>query len=278
MAHPTTHELVVAHARAQQRRGIAAKTIRQRRYRVLALARDIAPTHVLDVTTDDLYDWLDTLDVAKSTRATYTDNLRAFYDWARRAGHIAVSPAADLETPKVARRLPRPIVDEDLADALDDADERMLAILSLMAYEGLRCVEVSRLRGEDVDTRAMTLRLWGKGDRARVVPLHPHTLAALEAYRLPASGPIFVRHWGKREGTEAIGPSYVGQLVSKHLPRHWTAHKLRHWFGTHFYRACHDLLLTQEVMGHSRPETTSVYARADVSKAAAVVGGLAVGR
>lgn len=279
MAHPPLHELVAEHVQAQRRRGIVKTTIRQRRYKVLALARDVAPRHVLDLTADDIDDWLDTFDIRTSTRVTYLDNLRAFYEFARKAGYITTDPTEDIETPRQGRRLPRPIADEDLADALERADARMLALLSLMAYEGARCVEVSRLRGEDIDVRAMSVTLDGKGDKQRVVPLHPNTLAALRAYRLPEVGPVFIRYWDghQRSANRPISPSYVSQLVSGFLPRRWTAHQLRHWFGTNFYRLCKDIRLTQEAMGHSRPETTAGYAMADVSQAAAVVNALVIG-
>ncbi len=277
MSHPLLHELVAEHVRAQRRRGIAKNTIRQRRYKILALARDVEPRHILDLDVADLADWLDSLAVSPATWATYAGNIRAFYDWARRAGHIDTDPSADLESPKLGRRLPRPIIDEDLADAMADADARMLAILSFMAYEGARCVEVARLRGEDIDLRAGSVTLDGKGNKQRVVPLHPNTLAALRAYRLPDVGPVFVGRRTNESVDHALTPAYISRLVSGHLPRRWTAHQLRHWFGTAFYRECKDLLLTQEVMGHSRPETTSGYARADASKAAAVVGALTVG-
>lgn len=275
--HPSLQSLISDYARAQRRRGLEPGTIRQRRYKVLALGDHLAPLHIFDATTEDIETWLDSLGVANRTRSTYVGHVRAFYGWARSAGHIEGDPSVELAAPKLTRRLPRPIADGDLVDALEQADARMLALLSLMAYEGLRCIEVSRLRGEDVDTRTMTLRLWGKGDKQRIVPLHPHTLEALRVYHLPASGPIFTRH--NRPGPpQAITAGYVSQLVSAFLPGRWTAHQLRHWFGTHFYRACSDLLMTQEVMGHARPETTAGYALADVSRAAVIVGSLSVGR
>lgn len=56
-----------------------------------------------------------------------------------------------------------------------------------------------------------------------------------------------------------------------------TAHQLRHWFGTECYRACHDLRLVQEMMGHSSPTTTAIYTKLDMSEAAPVVTALTVG-
>jgi len=277
--YPPLHDLFVEFTRYQKRRNIAPLTLMQRRYKVASLAAYHAPTHVLRLTTDQIEAWLDSLGVSTRTRMTYISSIRVFYTWATaEARYLRTDPSRSITLPRVRRALPRPIVDEDLALALDDADPRLLAILSLMAYEGLRCVEVSRLRAEDVDHRLMTLTLHGKGDKERTVPLHPHTLEALARYRLPDRGPVFLAEGGMRKGRAPILPSTVSVIVSKHLPGRWTAHQLRHWFGTNFYRTSKDLLLTQEVMGHDRPETTSVYAKADSSKAAAVISALSVKR
>src|SRR5690606_8462152 len=150
MAHPPLGELLAEFDTAQRRRGISPRTIRNRRYRIRALARDVEPRHVLDLDTRDLERWLDGLGVSNGSRATYIDHLRAFYRWATREGHISVSPAVEVEAPKLGRRLPRPIDDDDLARAFETANPRMRAMLSLMAFEGARCIEVSRLRGEEI--------------------------------------------------------------------------------------------------------------------------------
>jgi len=279
---PPLHDLFTDFAAHQRRRGMEPWTMQKRRHRIQHIAAFHAPRHVLTLTTEDLERWLDSLGISARTRATYVSEIRVFYAWATEdARLIRSNPARALSVPRRRRYLPRPIPDPELSEALGaaaDVNPRLLAILALMAYEGLRCVEVSRLRGEDIDARQMVVRVErGKGGKQRVVPLHPETLAALRAYRLPARGPVFVpTGQGGHDTTKALRPGTISDLVSAGLPGAYTAHQLRHWFGTHFYRACRDLLLTQQVMGHEQPSTTAVYAAADTSAAAAVVRGLKV--
>ena len=276
---PPLPDLFAEFAAHQRRRGMEPWTMQKRRYRISHIAAFHAPRHVLTLGTEDLERWLDSLGISARTRATYVSEIRVFYAWAADdARYIRSNPARALSVPRRRRYLPRPIPDVELATALAEAEPRLLAILALMAYEGLRCVEVSRLRGEDVDARLMVLRVErGKGGKQRVVPLHPETLAALRAYRLPAKGPVFVpTGQGGHDTGKPLRPGTISDVVSAGLPGAYTAHQLRHWFGTHFYQLCKDLLLTQQVMGHEQPSTTAVYAAADTSAAAAVVRGLTV--
>lgn len=275
-------DLLVDFKKHQRNRGADRWTTEQDCYCIRRVVAAYPRSHVLRLRTRQLQAWLDDLDVAAATKATMITRLRRFYRWAVEARHLRQSPAIELKRPKVRKYLPRPAPDSDLADALDAAslaptdDGRLLAILSLMAYEGARCVEASRLRGEDVDALAMTVLLRGKGDKERVVPLHPHTLDALQTYRLPRRGPVFVPARGPE--TRPITPSYVSRLVSAVFPEGMTGHRLRHWFGTNFYRQSRDLLLTRDVMGHASEATTVLYAAADATKAAAVTNALSVGR
>lgn len=275
---PNLRPLLVDYTRTHQTRGTKTDTIRDVRRHVGRLAAAYPRTHVLRLTAKQINAFLVSLDVLPSTRTALITRLRSFYRWAHEEGHTSRNPAAELEWPKVPKRLPRPIPDRDLAVALDVDDPRMKVILSLMAYEGARCIEVARLRGEDIDTSAMTVRLYGKGDKERTVPLHTHTLDSLRAYRLPRRGPVVVVEEGWEEGHQRHPLSHktISKMVSAALPPDITAHQLRHWFGTMFYRGSRDLLLTQAMMGHSTPATTVVYAQADVSKAAAVTNGLKV--
>jgi integrase/recombinase XerC len=277
---PPLASLLADFATYQRRRGMAVWTIQKRRYRLLGVSSHVDPRHILQVSTEDLERWLDSLELTSRTRATYVSEIRVFYDWATNEVQlIGRDPARRLSVPRRRKSLPRPIADDALGEALSTAPPRLLAILSLMAYEGLRCMEVSGLRGEDVDRDTMTLRLRGKGDKERMVPLHEETLAALTAYRLPARGPVFVPPPNTgHDTTRPIAPQTVSRIVSAALPGGYTAHQLRHWFGTMFYRASGgDLLLTQKMMGHADSDTTAGYAAADVSKAAGVVAGLRVG-
>ena len=123
-------------------------------------------------------------------------------------------------------------------------------MLQLAAYAGLRRSEIAALQ-----TRALvgdTLRVKGKGGKVRVVPvLNAELLAALEA--IP---PGFVFP-GNDHGHQS--PNWVGRQMARALGPGWTAHTLRHRFATMAYSHGRDLLSVQELLGHSKPETTARY-------------------
>jgi integrase len=98
----------------------------------------------------------------------------------------------------------------------------------------------------------------GKGGTERVIPLHPDVLAALVALPMPESGVIFRRPWC-RDRWPAHNVSHTINTYLHSLGIDSTAHALRHWFGTTIYQLTKDIRLTQELMGHSGPNTTAIY-------------------
>lgn len=269
----------------RKRHGDSEGTIRQREWRLRAISLAHAPRHVLDLDALELEEWMDSLPgrdgggLKDGSRHTYVTQLRAFYGWAHGRGLVAVDVGAGLVGVKAPMGLPRPARDEVVADAMDRADPRMLAFLALGAYEGFRCVEMSRLRGEHVSVPAMSVWTRGKGGKERVVPLHEVTLDALVRHGLPSWGWVFRREArGRHQQDGPLHPQTISRYINRHLPAGTTAHQLRHWFGTEFYRESLDLLLTAEAMGHSSTRTTQGYAKADTTRAAAVVGRLRVRR
>lgn len=287
MNHPPLHDLLVDWARDQRRGGQVKNTIRQRAYRIRALAGWLEThrgrRHVLAATAENIADWLDTLPgragdgITPATQRNVLGMLQAFYLWAQAAGHVQRNPVDGVAKPQVGRRLPRPADDEVLDAAMTAADARMLLILSLMAYEGLRCCEVSRLRWEDINIGKMTLRVVGKGNKERIVPLHPMTLEAARRYGIRTQGAVIVRRTNPGRGTAPLTPESTSRLVNGFLPRGTSAHQLRHWFGTNFYNESGDLLLTAEVMGHAYTSTTQGYAKVNTKRAQKFVAKLNIG-
>jgi integrase len=116
----------------------------------------------------------------------------------------------------------------------------------------------------------------GKGGNQRTVPLHSKVIDAL-AMLPPDDEAMYVLPrfdgWKDRH----LAPGRVSSMINEYLHSMGipdTAHSLRHRFGTDVYRASQDIRLTQDLLGHSSPITTAIYAAADVSKAAAIVSGL----
>lgn len=134
------------------------------------------------------------------------------------------------------------------------------AMLSLGAYQGLRCQEIAGLSREDIlDTRdpAVIVVVKGKGGYQRVLPLHPEVLSALRALPMPRSGPVFLMTMGGHHTPVTVSTAMRQYFADLGIGA--TGHQLRHWFGTNIYAHSKDIRLTQELLGHQSPNTTAIY-------------------
>ena len=200
---------------------------------------------------------------------------RGFYRWAEETGAMpetAVNPAAKLPPVRVPRGLPRPATDDAVLEALSKADPRVRLAVLIALYTGARMAEVARLHARDIGEQSLLLR--GKGERERMIPLHPSLRSELHAElrRRQDGGPLEAA-WGpvvsRADGYlfphpwtgEPITAGHMSRLVSRALPGRWTGHTLRHRFATQAYERDRDLRAVQELLGHSKPETTAVYAQ-----------------
>jgi integrase/recombinase XerC len=189
-----------------------------------------------------------------STRRAYRACLGSFYTWAiEQADLLDRSPMVKIPSVKVPPGTPRPVTEPQLARALLAADQRMSLWLLLAGDAGLRISEIAAAYSTDLIGRH--LHVEGKGRRQRTVPVSRRLHEAWEAWTPGPNG----RMW-------TITAHTVGVRISGHLRSvgvDATAHQLRHRFGTRFYQASRDLLLTQQVMGHASSKTTEVYAAFD---------------
>lgn len=221
-------------------------------------------------TEDDLDVWQAQLKVGPSSVMTYTAHVRAFYKWAHETGRIATNPAERLILPRLNRRLPRPIPEQDLRLALVTARGDLVPILVLAGYLGLRAGEIAAITRDDLISHGelKVLVVHGKGGKERAVPIPVEALALLQPM-LASQGHIF----RTPTGLPADG-NYVSRVVSAHLREiglPYTCHQLRHRFGTVIYGMCRDLRQTQELMGHAHPDTTAGYVAVNEQRAARTV-------
>ena len=149
---------------------------------------------------------------------------------------------------------PRPAPDHVLLAGLRDTDERARLAVEIIDAAGLRRAECAALRSSDiVDTFDGTaIRVTGKGGHEREVPIPDRIAWRIRA----ADGYVFPSPYGQ---ARHLSPAYLGKLVSWALPGDWTAHTLRHRYATRVYRACRDIRVVQELLGHARIETTIRY-------------------
>lgn len=276
--------MIDEHVVTMRLRGLSENSITTREGVLRRLAGFVAPLSLLEVTAADLNRYqrsmlggVDRAPLAAQSRRSYVVNLRQFYRWALAEGLVESDPTTVLIIPKVPKGRPHPIGEDDLAFALAEAPPRMRAWLSLAAGAGLRAMEIAALRREDVVERAGMphLVLHGKGDKTRIVPLSPWVLAVLEAYGMPATGPLFRMDNG-RPVTARVVSSKAGEYLRR-VGITESIHGGRHRFATELYRATKDLRLTQEMLGHESPATTAIYAGFDNDAAAGAIAGLTVG-
>lgn len=239
------------------------------------------------VTLADLTRWLSRTDWSPGYKRAVRAALRSFYRWAELDGRMNQNPARDLDPVRRPRALPRPAPDDAVAAGLDRADDRTRLALQLGLYAGLRRFEIAKLHSQDIgDTE---LRVAGKGGHERLVPLHPELATILRAeLRRRREGTSTGTGWGKSIPPENgwLFPSddpdrpmtarHLGKLVTRALPPGWTTHTLRHRFATQAYRVDRDLRAVQELLGHSSPVTTAVYAAVPDDALSAAVAGIAL--
>lgn len=261
-------------------RGLSPVTIDHRNRALIRLQSYVSkPLH--EVTAADLAAWRAGLTVSNATIAGYVSNVREFYAWCFARGYIPADPAVGLPVPRTPRRLPRPISEAGLMEALDCAPLRIRPWLVLAGWCGLRAKEIALLKGENIHLHSTPPVLFiasdaTKGVQERVIPLSPFASAELTAAALPVRGLVFRRFDG-----QPLKPWMVSKLCNEHLhhcgvPE--TLHQLRHRFATMSYHVSYNLRAVQELMGHASPATTAGYAAYDRAEGEAAVNGLPVPR
>lgn len=234
----------------QRAGGTPDTTISLRRYYVQRLAHH--HHGLLRLSTDDLAAWIAAEDWSPNTRKSVRSALRSFYGWAAHSGRLDASPAHLLSPVRVPRGRPKPTPEREYRKAAMTADPRARLAILLAGQCGLRRGEVARIRGEDVqeDLTGHTLRVVGKGGHVRYVPLPEHLAGEL----LAVDGFAFPSPSGGH-----LTPHHLAKIVARYLPPGVSMHSLRHRCATTAYAATNDLRAVQELLGHSRPETTAGY-------------------
>ena len=192
-----------------------------------------------------------------------------------REGELAHEPAAGVQAPKARRRLPTTLDADTMARLLEfRSDERLgmrdKAIMELFYSSGLRLAELLGLDLTDLDLRDRTVRVMGKGRKARIVPVGRQAAAALarwlqERAALVAVGEtaVFVGVNGRRLGPRIVQRRIASWARLQGLPEHVHPHMFRHSFASHLLESSGDLRAVQELLGHANISTTQVYTHLD---------------
>ncbi len=233
----------------------------------------------------DLRSWLARQQTAGRQRTTLQRRaaaVRGFFGWLQRTGALPTNPAETLKSPKLAKRLP-PTLDRSeaarmLTDAIDragadggPAGRRDVAILETLYASGIRVAELCGLDLHDLDTDRQVLRVLGKGDKQRAVPIGAPALRAIEAWlgrraelvsdvtAATSGSALFLGERGKRIDQRVVRRIVHAALGSVEGAPDLGPHGLRHAMATHLLEGGADLRTVQEILGHASLATTQIY-------------------
>jgi len=215
--------------------------------------------------------------LAPASRARALAALRSLHRRLHTAGRATADPAAELPGPRRERRLPDAPRESELGRLLDDrwpdgvAGLRDRAALELLYGCGLRVSEACRLDRGDVDARSV--RVLGKGDKERVVPIGEPAAAAVAAWlargrpeiATAASGDALLLSLRGRRIEETAVRRILSRRLSSLGLGHRSPHALRHAYATHLLEHGGDLRAIQELLGHASLASTEIYTRVSVS-------------
>jgi integrase/recombinase XerC len=217
-------------------------------------------------------------DFAKASRARKVASLRSFFGFLARRRFIGQSPAAGLRAPKLDRKLPKFLRNDEI-EALMAAPMRTgndpalgardVALLETLYASGMRAGELVKLNVHDIDVAQGIARVVGKGDKERIVLLGESAMTAIDRYMTEARGALipedrrepalFVNRFGGRLSDRGVRKIFDKYCSAASSSLKITPHVLRHSFATHLLANGADLRFVQELLGHSSVATTQIY-------------------
>ena len=255
---------------------------------LFVFARERGCANLEDIGIVELRGWLAvqrTQGLAAATIARRATSIRLFFAWATANGYVEHDPASSLVIPKVGKRLPKVLqqnqainVMERAALRADDDDPvhiRDRAILELLYASGIRVGELVGLNIGDIDDSRRTLKVTGKGSKQRVVPYGAIADDALQAYLKQArpalandsSGQaVFLGARGKRIDQRIVRGMVTDVLRSLEGVPDMTPHGFRHSAATHLLEGGADIRAVQELLGHASLATTQLYTHVSMER------------
>ncbi|QSX36928.1 tyrosine recombinase XerC [Shewanella sedimentimangrovi] len=210
--------------------------------------------------------------------------LKQFGQFLLRQGVIEVNPAAGLSAPKQNKPLPKNLDPDAISHLLDiDGDDpldiRDGAIMELFYSSGLRLAELAGLDCHALNLKEQEVRVLGKGNKERILPVGSVAIAALSRWLdvrrgLPCEDDaLFVTARGRRLSHRSIQARIDKWAKIQGMAVHVHPHKLRHSFATHMLESSGDLRAVQELLGHANLATTQIYTSLDFQHLAKVYDG-----
>ena len=235
-----------------------------------------------DITIAHIRSWLANVQVkggARTTLSRRATSIRLFTKWAAKNGYFEKDIGATLATPKAHRTLPPVLSVSDATSTLDSLATRVAeedsplakrdcAIVEVLYASGARVSELCGLDLEDIDYSRNTIRVLGKGNKERTIPLGIPAMKALNDWIKngrpqiqsdKSAGAVFLGSRGKRIDQRAVRTIVYEALTALEGMERLGPHALRHTAATHLLEGGADLRTVQEILGHASLATTQIY-------------------
>ena len=260
-------------------KGLGQNTLEAYRRDLVAFATWVAAsgTSLVNVAGSDVQQFLAlrfSQGAASRSTARQLSCLRGFYRYLVRENRIQVDPTALVDNPKLGRPLPKSLTEEDVEALLaqPDTDDplglRDRAMLEVLYASGLRVSELVGLTLHQVNLRQGVVRVFGKGDKERLVPLGEEALAWLERYQRESrplllgvvqSDVLFPSRRARQMTRQTFWHAIKRYAAAAGIEKPLSPHTLRHAFATHLLNHGADLRVLQLLLGHSDLSTTQIY-------------------
>lgn len=211
---------------------------------------------------------------AVSTISRNLAAIKSYYQFLVRERYLEKDPAANLESPKLEKKLPKILAITEVEELLKQPNSflptgmRDKAMLELLYATGIRVSELISLNVSDVNLEMGYIKCYGKGSKERIVPLGSIAAKCVQEYVTRGRGKLvrtydepalFVNHHGNRLTRQGFWKIIKKYAHEANITKEITPHTLRHSFATHLLENGADLRSVQEMLGHADISTTQIY-------------------
>ena len=232
------------------------------------------------VLPDDILQYISSLEnVSERSQARLLSALRSFFDWMQIEGYMTENPCDRVDMPKLGRYLPDVLSEEEVFRIIDSVDvftwqgSRDKAILEVLYGCGIRVSEAVGLKMSGLYFNEGFVRVIGKGNKERLVPIGEIAADAVNAYleRRPcpydaaSDDLVFLNRFGRSLSRQSMFLMMKKMALLADVRKEISPHTLRHSFATHLVENGADLRLVQEMLGHENLVTTEIYTHIDTS-------------
>ena len=233
-----------------------------------------------DVSVADVEEYLQSRDnLSERSQARLLSSLKSFFDWLVLEKILKGNPCDRVDAPKIGRYLPNVLSEEEVTDIIESVDlsqwqgVRDKAILEVLYGCGLRVSEAVGLQISCLFLKEGFLRVIGKGNKERLVPLGEMAVDALNVYLdvrpdpadAESSDVLFLNRFGRRLSRVSMFTMIKTQALAAGVRKEISPHTFRHSFATHLLEHGADLRIVQEMLGHESITTTEIYTHIDSS-------------